>query len=205
MSRHVRLATLPLCSALLALACSGGNGSAVDHPPTPDSASIAQARLAADALGKDLMPLLLGALERGGPAEAVAFCADSAQVRTARHRDAGIDVRRVGTRVRNPANAPDSVERSLLTQLATGLERGALPQEIVTVIAGPDGSFRLQYIRPIVVAEPCLVCHGDPATFNPVVTQVLATRYPDDRATGYRVGDLRGGITVRIPLTTHKR
>lgn len=204
MSRHTCFTGLLPCSVLFALGCSGGNGSAVDRPPTPDSASIAQARRAADALGKDLMPLLLGALERGGPAEAVAFCADSAQVRTARHREAGIDVRRVGTRVRNPANAPDSVERSLLDQLAAGLERGALPQEIVTVIPGPDNSFQLQYLRPIVVAEPCLACHGDPTTFAPLVTQLLATRYPEDQATGYRVGDLRGGITVRIPLTTDR-
>ncbi len=151
------------------------------------------------------MPLLLGALERGGVAEAVAFCADSAQARTARHREAGIDVRRVGTRVRNPANAPDSVEQALLAQLATGLERGAMAQEIVTVIPGPDGSFRLQYIRPIVVTQPCLACHGDPQTFDPAVTQVLTTRYPQDKATGYRVGDLRGGLTVRIPLATRER
>jgi hypothetical protein len=146
------------------------------------------------------MPLLLGALERGGPAAAIAFCTDSAQVRSARHQHAGVDVRRVGTRIRNPVNAPDSVERSLLDQLAAGLERGELPQEIVTVVPAADGSFRLQYIRPIVVAAPCLACHGDPSTFDPAVEQILATRYPQDAATGYRVGDLRGGISVRIPL-----
>lgn len=200
MHRQAFLTVVLLTQALLPLGCSNGSRRTAERPPAPDSATIVQARLAADALGKDLMPLLLGALERGGPAAAIAFCADSAQVRSARHQRAGVDVRRVGTRIRNPVNAPDSVERSLLDQLATGLEQGSMPQEIVTVIPGPDGSFQLHYIRPIVVAEPCLACHGEPSSFDLAVRRVLATRYPQDAATGYRVGDLRGAISVRIPL-----
>ena len=203
MRRHALLATIALTQALLLPGCDGG-GPAADRPPAPDSATIARARLAADALGRDLMPLLLGALERGGPAAAVAFCADSAQARTARHQRAGIDVRRVGTRVRNPANEPDSVERAFLDQLALALEPGSLPQEIVTVIPAAAGSYQLQYVRPIVVAQPCLICHGDPTAFDPAVTRLLAERYPQDAATGYRVGDLRGGITVRIPLVARE-
>lgn len=32
------------------------------------------------------------------------------------------------------------------------------------------------------------------------VKVALRTSYPKDRAIGYRVGDLRGGISVAIPL-----
>lgn len=32
------------------------------------------------------------------------------------------------------------------------------------------------------------------------VTAALRERYPADRATGYRVGDLRGAFSVRVPL-----
>jgi hypothetical protein len=32
------------------------------------------------------------------------------------------------------------------------------------------------------------------------VRELLAERYPDDEATGYAVGELRGGISVRLAL-----
>ncbi|MBI3082695.1 MAG: DUF3365 domain-containing protein, partial [Gemmatimonadetes bacterium] len=75
-----------------------------------------------------------------------------------------------------------------------------LPEEFVEVIRAPDGTYELQYLRPILVDRRCLACHGDPATFIPEVRAVLAQRYPEDRATGYAVGDLRGAVSVRVPL-----
>ena len=36
----------------------------------------------------------------------------------------------------------------------------------------------------------------------PPEREELARRYPEDRATGYRVGDLRGAVSVRVPLAT---
>jgi hypothetical protein len=71
---------------------------------------------------------------------------------------------------------------------------------VVRVIRAPDGSHELQYVRPLVVDGRCLACHGDPAGFDPEVRAVLARRYPDDRATGYAPGDLRGAISVRVPI-----
>jgi len=32
------------------------------------------------------------------------------------------------------------------------------------------------------------------------VQAILAREYPDDRATGFSVGDVRGAVSVRIPL-----
>ena len=72
-------------------------------------------------------------------------------------------------------------------------------------IRAPDGSYQLQYLRPLLVQRACLACHGDPATFSPEVRAVLARRYPQDRATGYAVGDLRGAVSVRVPLPSVSR
>jgi hypothetical protein len=41
----------------------------------------------------------------------------------------------------------------------------------------------------------CLQCHGE--ALAPEVTQALAARYPDDRATGFREGQLRGALSIR--------
>lgn len=186
-------------SLLVALACAP---SAKEVPPTlpvaADSAAIGRAREAANALGKDLQGLLFSQLERGGPVSAIAFCADSAQVRTARHAGEGVYVRRVSLKVRNPANTPDDMERATLETLASRYASGQLPAELVEV-RGRGSDRRVHYLRPILVQEKCLACHGDPAQIDPAVRQLVSARYPTDAAVGYRAGDLRGAISVRVP------
>ncbi len=162
----------------------------------PDSAATAEMRGAAGALAGRLMGELTTALARGGPDSAIAFCADSAQALTAAAQRAGLRVRRVGTRVRNPANQPDSGDRALLDHFAAERAAGRpLPVDTVVVVAGLNGA-EVRFVKPILVAEGCLACHGDPAGMTAGVRQTLATRYPADAAVGYRVGDLRGAVVV---------
>jgi len=189
-----------LSVAVLAVACRQDQRVPAQLPAA-DSATIQLARAVADSLGDELMGLLAMAMERGGPAVAIHFCADSAQARTLRHWKNGIYIRRVSERVRNVDDTPDALERRLLEQLAQAHRAGSLPDELTDVIRAPDGTFALQYVRPILVQGKCLACHGDPATFDPEVRAVLAKRYPEDRATGYAVGDLRGAVSVRVPLS----
>lgn len=190
--------------ALLLTACRQHQRVLVD-PPAADSASVGLARAVADSLSDELMGLLSAALTSGGPALAIRFCADSAQVRTLRHWQNGIYIRRVSDRVRNVDDTPDALERRLLEQLSEALQSGSLPRELAEVIRAPDGTYALQYLRPILADGRCLPCHGDPAAFDPEVRAVLAKRYPEDRATGYAVGDLRGAVSVRVPLPPASR
>jgi Protein of unknown function (DUF3365) len=200
---------MPRRSVLLLLAplvfgCRRADRQSV-QPPAPDSASVALARAVADSLGDELTGLLAQAMDRGGPALAIHFCADSAQARTLRHWKNGLYIRRVSRRVRNVDDTPDAIERGLLQHLADLNHDGRLPNELVEVIRAADGTWELQYMRPIVVGSRCLACHGDPASLDPAVRAELAQRYPEDRATGYRVGDLRGAVSVRVPLPAPTR
>ena len=46
----------------------------------------------------------------------------------------------------------------------------------------------------------CLSCHGESGTeINETTLQKLAELYPEDKAKGHKVGDLRGMWSVRIP------
>jgi hypothetical protein len=118
------------------------------------------------------------------------------------HEREGWRVRRVSDRLRNPADAPDAWEVRQLALFeerhrAKPLDADAEAWEVVR----EDGRRALRYAKPVVIpGELCLRCHGDPATFDAALRDSLSLRYPDDRATGYRVGDLRGAISVRIPL-----
>jgi hypothetical protein len=193
----MRVRTMVLLGIVLG-GCRPGpdTGAAV---PEPDSTAVARARQAAGTLGQELLGALGTALQHG-PEHALAFCADSAQRWSARHRQEGLEVRRTSLRVRNPLNRPDTVERRILDRLAAAHRAASLPEEYREVLRLPDGGFALQLARPVVVQPMCLACHGDPATFAPEVRAVLASRYPADSAVGYAAGDFRGMVSVRLRL-----
>lgn len=208
-----RFPTLMLAVALTTAACSrdsadetpgvAAQGDAVagadDSIVPPEAAG--RARTVASGLGADLQKRLFAALDSGGPAAAVSFCADSAQALSDAHATEGVYLRRVSLRVRNAANRPDSSEARQLRQLDSLHRAGALPAEIVRAARAPDGAAVVEYMRPIMIQERCLACHGDAERLAPAVREILAERYPDDSATGYRPGDLRGMISVRVPRT----
>jgi len=45
---------------------------------------------------------------------------------------------------------------------------------------------------------PCLKCHGE--NIDPKVAAKLDELYPNDKARGYKVGDIRGAFTIRQPM-----
>jgi two-component system, sensor histidine kinase and response regulator len=85
-----------------------------------------------------------------------------------------LDVRSKITSLRpvNPANRPDDWEKWALEQA----DRGAAEVMEPAVVGGRPF---LRYLRPLVTEQSCLGCHA---------------------AQGYRVGEVRGGISVSIPL-----
>lgn len=148
------------------------------------------------ALIGELMGRVAAAIEEGGPAHAIDFCSTEALPRTAAVADAhGVELKRTSTRLRNPANAPDAYERAALEHFEAEIEAGRAPPPYLVQRA--DGELR--YYRPIIVAEPCTVCHGPRDALDPAVVEALDRRYPDDDATGYRPGDFRGLVRVSVP------
>lgn len=55
---------------------------------------------------------------------------------------------------------------------------------------------------PIRLKPRCLVCHGPKDYLMQEVREALAEDYPDDRATGFAVGGLRGWFWVEVPGPT---
>jgi hypothetical protein len=190
--------------ALLAgvVLAAGGDGWA-GEPPSSDprvASAVAEARVAARELAAYLKGLLQEELARSGFDGAIAVCAEVAQDKTAEYRETfNNDIRRVSLRRRNPANEPDDYERAVLESfddLPVEARPAAEHWEVVT----EDGQESLRYLKPLVTGALCLTCHGDRAAMAPAVTEALDEHYPEDRATGFDVGDVRGAITIRIPL-----
>ena len=64
--------------------------------------------------------------------------------------------------------------------------------DYLTSWSGPDSARVFHYYRKIVVTQKCLQCHGDLQTVDLDLWRRVKDIYPWDKASGYKVGDLRG-------------
>lgn len=184
--------------------------SASPSPPTEQPSPATEAAALATRFHQELQGKLQAALASGGPVAAIAVCKDEAPAIASRlSRESGWQVRRIGTRVRNPMTGmPDAWEQEQLHELERELAAGAEPATLAryTEVEEPQGLAR-RYLRPIIVAPPCLACHGEPAQQSAELRAALAHEYPHDAATGYAPGALRGAFSLRrlVPPTSGPR
>ncbi len=136
------------------------------------------------------------ALKEGGFAKAVDFCAGKAQELTAKVNKelVVVKVSRLSDKYRNPKNRATGEDLKVIEELKEKLKEGSLPKYVIR----KEGNYFVYY-KPIIVAPFCLNCHGDPTRMNPEVLRVLREKYPQDRALGYKAGQLRGVFKVVIP------
>lgn len=193
-------ATFPssLVSALLALALS------------PLALAQDIAALTADTRAKavPVLPKIAGAMkaavEKDGLDGAVGVCkTKSPELLKEASQATGWAMRRVSLKPRNAETAvPDAWEARHLADFNIRAANGEKPEtlEVGEVVAGADGKPTFRYLRALPVIEVCQNCHGDAASLKPAVTAKLAAEYPHDKATGYRLGQIRGGLSVKRPL-----
>jgi hypothetical protein len=164
-----------------------------------ESALRERARAAADALLQRLLGRLNQEYQQGGAVRGVQVCAKVAQSLTREvGREQGVQIRRVSLKNRNPRNAPDGWERQVLQRWERELQAGKQIGEVAQWRT-ERGQRVYRYMRPITIAMPlCLECHGDPKTIKPEVRRLIRQNYPNDKATGYKLGDLRGAFSITI-------
>jgi len=167
---------------------------------TAEDEALAGARAAAAKLSGGLMSALTEALRAGGETNALAVCHDRAQIiTTAITAETGRTVRRTSLRTRNAANRPDAWERAGLEAFIRRAAAGEAPEALeITEVVAADGQRVFRYLKAIPTRTMCLRCHG-PAVAPEVLTAVKRL-YPDDEATGFREGDIRGAVSVQQPL-----
>ena len=160
-----------------------------------------QAIAATAAFGKALKAELVTAMQSGGPLAAIEVCNTKAPgIAAAVSLEQGVQVSRVSLRNRNPGNAPNDWQEAVLRSFAERADEGedvaSLSwQDAVEV----DGGKEYRFMKAIPTGGVCLACHGD--AIAPEVQAKLAELYPEDKATGFSQGDLRGAfvVTSQIP------
>jgi len=197
-----RFALLVIClivvSSLPASAQKGSKDIAIEE-------ALMDARKVSNQLAEKIRSLLLQEIDKGGFSSAVLVCSELAQEMTLQfNAEAGRHIRRISLKYRNPKNVPDAYEQRRLGEFNILNQKKELSKEYSEIVE-EQGKKYLRYLRPLIVAPVCVNCHGPKENIPQEVKTILAERYPDDRATGFLVGDVRGAITVKILVTEGKR
>ena len=162
-----------------------------------DSTLQEQAEALTQRFISELKPQLKKAMNDGGPAMAIEVCASAApRIADMLSAESGWQVKRVSLKSRNASRAqPDSWERAAL--LDFNLAQSAGEGAATLTHSGMDGN-RYRYMQAQGVEPICLICHGK--GLSEPVRSVLGEYYPDDWATGYSLGQVRGAISVAKDL-----
>ena len=187
---------------LLALAMAAG--SALAQPGGGDPRTLNdEARKVADQLVGQIRGELTRTMEASGPMRAVIVCKYTVpEVTSNLSRKTGWRVTRVAARPRNPAlGMADAWELKVLEGFHQRTERGEKPEALEHAEIVTEGGRRYhRYMRALVMAPVCLACHGPVEQISDTVKAQLSNEYPFDTATGYKLGQMRGAITIKRPL-----
>jgi hypothetical protein len=159
---------------------------------------VKEARLHAKALGGALKSRLQQAIQSGGLEAGVNECQIAAAPIGLALSQNGWEVGRTALKVRNPNNAADQWEREQLawfSQLLTKAKQDNLaPKRPLETYQYDSESGKFRYMMAIEQGQVCMACHG--ANVAPSVKQSILEHYPNDQATGFELGELRGAFTL---------
>lgn len=164
----------------------------------------AQAKQITGAFFEELKSELGKGMKAGGPVAAIGVCNTRAPEIAMQHsQSSGWDVGRTSLKLRNSNNAPDAWETSVLQKFEEQRARGEGPDALVHAeIVDEGGVEHFRFMKGIVMPPlekmPCLKCHGE--DIDPNTAALLDELYPQDKARGYRAGQVRGAFTLKKKL-----
>jgi len=205
LNRLTAAVAVALATTLTTLALFTAPPASAQALPEGVNAELAQStRGIANDLLNQLGAKLKASMSTDGPVGAVSVCKEVAPA-IAKDLSAKnqAQVTRVGTRVRNPAmGVPNAWQKAALTDFEQRLANGEKPADIEhwSVGTAADGRRELRYAKAIAVQPMCVTCHGSKDDIPAPLAEKIRTEYPDDQATGYSVGKLRGAVVVSRPL-----
>ena len=164
-----------------------------------DDVLLGEARKVAMKLPPKLVVMLQNEIKKSGPEGAISVCRDmSPKVAGEISRQTGWKIKRVSLKARNDARAiPDSWEKAALEDFDKRAAAGESPAQLEK---GENVGNEYRYVKALPVKSLCLSCHGPVDQLSFAVKSALAKYYPNDLATGYSVGQIRGAISVRKSL-----
>lgn len=139
-----------------------------------------------DSISMVLQQVLLqnvsSAMQKGGAPFAIQFCNEKALKLTDSIAELyDCKIQRITDKNRNPVNLASEQDIDFIKQLETSNQK-VLDIDSASV-----------FYKPIKIpSKACLSCHGTEQEIAPQTASLIQKLYPNDKATGYSEGDLRG-------------
>ena len=154
----------------------------------PTQEEIDHMLAAKEALFTRLSSRLMEAMGSGGPSAAISVCKlEAPEIAKEVSAEQGLLIGRTGVRLRNPTNTAP--------KWATALTEAKTDKP--TFVKLSDG--HTAALLPIKLQGQCLMCHGPKEQIAPVIQEQLSKLYPNDQATGFQEGELRGWFWIDLP------
>ncbi len=173
-----------------------------------DQADMEKRAAESKAVVKEFMGELKGelgkAMKAGGPIKAIEVCNKVApSIAKAQSEKHGWEVGRTSLKLRNPNNAPDEWETTVLKKFEERAAAGESPAKMAHFeVVEQNGTKAFRFMKaigmPPLEKAPCLKCHGENIDAN--LAAKLDELYPDDQARGYKPGMIRGAFTITQPM-----
>jgi hypothetical protein len=162
-----------------------------------------ESRATASAFASQLGAENKKAVMEGGPDAAVKVCKEIApKMANEISRKQGWKLTRVSLKVRNPLlGTADVWEQKVLQDFEKRIAKGEKPEtmEYAEIVKEPAGN-AFRYMKAIALQPGCVTCHGTAEQIPENVKARLAEEYPNDKATGFAPGQLRGAISIKRAL-----
>jgi len=151
--------------------------------------------LLGDSISVEMQNVLLQnvgeAIQKGGTDYAVEFCNIQAMPLTdsiANHLN--VYIQRLSDKNRNPANTIQTQMDSIAWEKMKSEKTDFIEE---------NKSGEVYYYKPILIAMPtCIKCHGGKTDITKSTQKMIAQKYPNDKAIGYQMGDLRGMWKIKL-------
>lgn len=166
-----------------------------DTPALTEADYLAMGKNIATATQAVLAQNLVGAISKGGTDYALEFCNLKAILLTdSMSSTLNSSVKRVSDKPRNPRNLANDMELAHIQSLKDQMSKGETPAGKVHI-----NDSKMIGLYPIVTNAMCLQCHGKKdMDIKRATLQKIHKLYPDDKATGYGVNELRGLWVVEM-------
>lgn len=167
-------------------------------------ANVAESKEVIKEFFGELKGELVKAMKEGGPINAIKICKITAPaIAHAKSEKYGMKVGRTSLKLRNPKNAPDAWEAKVLQKFEERQAAGEDPAKMVYYeVVEENGQKSFRFMKaigmPPLEKMPCLKCHG--TNIDPKVAAKLDELYPEDKARGYKAGQIRGAFTITKPM-----
>ncbi len=143
------------------------------------------------ALGKNLM----GTITKEGTVAALSFCNKKAYPLTDSVANIlNVQIKRVSDKNRNPKNKANTVELAYIEKIKTHINLGEKPKPYTI-----EKEDKILSYYPIMTNGMCMQCHGKSnEEILPNTLAKLNELYPEDKAQGYGINELRGIWVVEM-------